>query len=272
MKCSACGSVNSDEVLRCVCGYNLSHTRPIYRSFALMGVQEFFQNSWRTYGVAWQTFLLLIAIYTVLDQGLQLGTLVLPDTAIWVIRSLAITLTTIALTVTAHRASEMKAIDVVESYFVSSRLLVPYAWTWILYSLIVVGGLLLFIVPGIVWSVVYILAPYAVVIESISGKTALSMSRSLTKGKYIFIYVFGFGVLFFLVVSVPLLLIILLVGVLLGDPMIGFSQPKPEWARAVELLGRMTYETLFIIFNVLLFKSLRHDGTSLVGGRDPSVK
>ena len=257
MKCPACGNVNHDEEMRCNCGYDLTRAKPIYRSFATMSVQKFFYNSWKTYGVAWQTFLLLFAIYAILDQGLELGGGLLPEAASWVIRSLALTLTTIAITVAAHRASEWEVIDVAESYLISLRLLVPYVWTWLLYSLIVLGGLFLFIVPGIVWSVLYILAPIAVIIEGTSGKAALSTSRALTQGKNIFIYVFGYGVLFFLVVSVPLLLIILLVGVLLGDPMIGFVQPKPEWAKAIALLGRISHETLFIIFNVLLYKSLR---------------
>ncbi len=257
MKCPACGTVNTEDASRCICGYDLTRTKPIYRSFANMGVQEFFLNSWRTYGVAWQTFLLLFAIYAVLDQGLELGAGLLPEAATLVIRGFALTLTTIAITVAAHRASDGEAIDVVESYLMSLRLLVPYVWTWILYSLIVLGGLFLFIIPGIIWSVIYILAPYAVIIEGTSGTSALSTSRALTQGKNIFIYVFGFGVLFFLIISIPLLLIILLVGVLLGDSMIGFVQPKPEWAKAVELLGQISHETLFIIFNVLLFKSLR---------------
>ena len=257
MRCPACGTVNHDEESRCNCGYDLTRTKPIYRSFSKMSVQDFFLNSWRTYGVAWQTFSLLIAIYGVLDQGLQLGAGLLPEAASWVIRSLALALTTIAITVAAHRASEWEVIDIAESYLVSVRLLVPYVWTWILYSLIVLGGLFLFIIPGIIWSVRYILAPYAVIIEGTSGKAALSISRALTQGKNIFIYVFGFGVLFFLVISIPLLLITLLVGFMLGDPMIGFVAPRPEWAKAIKLLGRISHETLFIIFNVLLFKSLR---------------
>jgi len=257
MKCPACGTMNPDEALRCICGYNLPRTKPIYRSFTNMGVQEFFYNSWRTYTVAWQTFLLLFAIYAVLDQGLELGAGLLPEAASLVIRFLALTLTTMAITVAAHRASEWEVIDVVESYLISLRLLGPYVWTWVLYSLIVLGGLILFIIPGIIWGVLYILAPYAVIIEGLSGRAALSASRALTEGKNIFIYVFGFGVLFFLVVSAPILLITLLVGVMLGDPMIGFVAPKPEWAKAIELLGQITHETLFIIFNVLLYKSLR---------------
>ncbi len=257
MKCPACGTINPDEELRCICGYNLTRTKPIYRSFTNMGVQEFFYNSWRTYAVAWQTFLLLFAIYAVLDQGLKLGAGFVPEAASLVIRFLALTLTTMAITVAAHGASEGELIDVVESYLISVGLLGPYVWTWALYSLIVLGGLILFIIPGMIWGVLYILAPYAVIIEGTSGRAALSVSRALTEGKNIFIYVFGFGVLFFLVVSAPLLLITLLVGVMLGDPMIGFEAPKPEWARAIELLGQITHETFFIIFNVLLYKSLR---------------
>lgn len=257
MKCPACGTVNPDDTSICTCGYDLARTRLIYRSFVDMGVQEYFLNSWRTYGVAWQTFLLLFAIYAVLQQGLELGAGLFPKAVSLIIRSLALTVTTIAITVAAHGASDGEVMDVAESYLVSFRLLIPYAWTWILYSLLVSGGLFLFILPGIIWSVVYILAPYAVIIEGTSGKAALSTSRSLTQGKNIYFYVFGFGALFFLVISIPLFLIVLLVGTLLGDPMIGFVQPKPGWAKAIGLLGRITHETLFIIFNVLLFKSLR---------------
>ena len=257
MKCPACSTMNSDEASRCICGYNLTRIKPIYRSFTNMGVQEFFFNCWRTYGVAWQTFLLLFAIYAVLNQGLQLGAGVVPEAASWIIRFLALTLTTMAITVAAHRASEWEVIDVVDSYVMSLRLFGPYVWTWALYSLIVLGGLLLFIIPGLIWGVLYILAPYAVIIDGTSGRAALSASRALTEGKNIFIYVFGFGVLFFLVISIPLFLVTLLVGVMLGDPMIGFIAPKPEWARVIGLLGQITHETLFIVFNVLLYKSLR---------------
>ena len=121
----------------------------------------------------------------------------------------------------------------------------------------ILGGLMLFIIPGIIWGVLYILAPYAVIIEGVNGRAALSVSRTLTEGKNIFIYVFGFGLFFFLLITIPLSLITLLVGVMLGDPMVGFIAPKPEWATAIGLLGKITHETLFIIFNVLLYKSLR---------------
>ncbi len=52
-------------------------------------------------------------------------------------------------------------------------------------------------------------------------------------------------------------LLILLVGVILGDPPIGFSQPRPAWAEGIQLFGNIISEGLFVIFNVLLFKSLR---------------
>ena len=43
----------------------------------------------------------------------------------------------------------------------------------------------------------------------------------------------------------------------MGEPFIGFSEPKPEWAESIDLFGRIISEGLFVIFNVLLFKSLR---------------
>ncbi len=257
MKCPACGRIHPEDAVQCGCGYDLAPSKFLYRSFTQMGIQEFFTNSWRTYAGAWQTFLLLCVLYAVLSQGLELGTEVVPVAVSLVIRSIALILTTMALTMTAHKASEGEAVDVGESFTLSIGLFGGYIWTWALYALIVLGGLFLFIIPGIIWSFVYILAPYAVIVEGINGRAALSRSRVLTKGKSILVYESGFGLLFLLAIALPLFLITLLVGVILGDPWMGFLVPKPEWAKAIESVSRITYETLFIIFNVLLFKSLR---------------
>lgn len=257
MNCPACGRTHPEDTVWCGCGRELAPSKVYYRSFAQMGVREFFLNSWRIYAVSWQTFLFLCALYAILSEGLGLGADAIPVAVGVVIRFIALLLTTMALTMTAHRASEGEATDVGESFALSFGLFGSYIWTWVLYSIIVLGGLFLFIIPGIRWGVIYILAPYAVMVEGVSGRTALSRSRALVKGKNIFAYEFGFGMLFLVVISLPLFLIILGIGFLLGDPWMGFLVPKPQWAGAIKLMSQMTYETMFIIFNVILFKSLR---------------
>jgi hypothetical protein len=96
-------------------------------------------------------------------------------------------------------------------------------------------------------------------VEGIGGRDALSRSKALTKDRRgrIFFLELGFGLLFFLVIVIPVALLILLVGVMLENPFIGFSQPRPAWAEGIQLFGNVISEGLFVIFNVLLFKSLR---------------
>ncbi len=55
-------------------------------------------------------------------------------------------------------------------------------WVEILKSLVVFGGLLLLIIPGIVWGIKYGLAPYAFLIEGKRGGKALKRSAELSKG------------------------------------------------------------------------------------------
>lgn len=55
-------------------------------------------------------------------------------------------------------------------------------WVELLKSLVVWGGLLLLIIPGIVWSIKYGLAPYAFLIEGKRGGKALKRSAELSKG------------------------------------------------------------------------------------------
>jgi hypothetical protein len=270
--------MNPEEAERCDCGYNFG-ARRFYRSYDHMRLAEFFSNSWRTFGANWRTFLALSAIPTVVSLVSALGTeavvnpvIVFIVSIVWVMVWI---LSTMALMMAAHRTSDGEAIGVWESYDLSMRLFWRYIWTSILYILIVLGGVFLFIIPGIIWGTRYVFAPYVVLIEGTCGREALSRSKALTKDRLLSI--FGrelvLGLLFFLVITIPLALLILLVGLSFGEPFIGFSEPKPEWAQSIELFGRIISEGLFVIFNVLLFKSLRpladNEGIDLSEGRQP---
>jgi len=56
-------------------------------------------------------------------------------------------------------------------------------WTSILYTLVVMLGLLLFVIPGIIFMFRYLLAPTVSVLEPCSGSEALSRSRVLMDGE-----------------------------------------------------------------------------------------
>lgn len=266
MRCPNCGLINPDDAVKCGCGYSFTiqtgkqpwqHT--FYRSYTDMGGKEFFSNSWRTFGANWTTFLILAAIPPLISSALVLATEAAVVIVITIINFIVWILTSMALTMAAHKTSDGEAIGIGESYTLCMGLFGQYIWTGMLYFLIVLGGLFLFIIPGIIWSVRYVFAPYAVIVEGISGGEALSRSKALIKGRLgsIFLLEMGFGLLFFLVIIIPIALLILLIGLALGNPLIGFSATKPAWAEGIQFFGNIISEGLFVIFNVLLFKSLR---------------
>lgn len=61
---------------------------------------------------------------------------------------------------------------------------VNYFSTAIVYGLIIFGGILLLIIPGIIWAVMFSLAPLVVIYEKVSTAEALSRSKDLMKGHW----------------------------------------------------------------------------------------
>ncbi len=75
-----------------------------------------------------------------------------------------------------------KSTSVGNSYSHALRILFPLLGTWILQTLAIIGGFILFIVPGIIFTFWFALSSHAVVIGGESGRAALSRSKKLMKG------------------------------------------------------------------------------------------
>jgi Uncharacterised protein family (UPF0259) len=223
-----------------------------------MSIKEYLVCSWRVFRAAWGTFLLLGTMYVFLSQGLSAASEVISPIILDGIRMLALAFTSVVLTVMAHKISEHEVINLGESFTVASELFWQYIVTAILYFLLVSVGFILFLIPGIIWSITYLFAPYIVVAEGITGRKALSRSAAITKGNkiHIILHELIFVVLFRLLTLVFAASLTTLVGIVLGKPFIGFEEPKPEWIEVIELFGNIAWEIFFIIFNVLLLKSL----------------
>lgn len=90
-----------------------------------------------------------------------------------------------------------------------------YLGGMILYSLIIAGGLILLIVPGIIWAIKYQFVPY-LVLEGYSPLDALSRSGAITKGVKWHLFLLGL-----LTGLISLLgLILLVVGLFAAQPII----------------------------------------------------
>ncbi|MBI5467135.1 MAG: hypothetical protein HY975_02890 [Candidatus Kerfeldbacteria bacterium] len=92
--------------------------------------------------------------------------------------------------------------------------LVNYFGTMIVYGLIIMGGTLLLIIPGIIWAVMFSLAPLVAIFENTSISDALKRSRELTRGHWF--DVFGRGLLMGLTVVAISILAGLAFGIIGG--------------------------------------------------------
>ena len=70
-----------------------------------------------------------------------------------------------------------------KTLFSYSHLLVKFILGAILYGLIVLGGLILLIVPGIIWAIKYQFFAYLIVDKNLSPMKAIKKSGEITAGK-----------------------------------------------------------------------------------------
>ena len=69
-----------------------------------------------------------------------------------------------------------------KTLFQGNGMYVKYFLSELLYGLIVLGGTILFIIPGIIWSLKYMLAPYLVIDKGMKPMEAIKLSGQMTKG------------------------------------------------------------------------------------------
>jgi hypothetical protein len=172
------------------------------------------KNSWRAYARDFRGWLILTAplagisalaiFFALMFQGqpiemqglapwMRLLLIVGFFVAIAVIIVIARVFTT-AVIVSSYRSLNGQKLNIKEAIRVGWKTFWPVLWVAILRALIVLGGLILFIVPGIIWGLRYSLAVQAAAIEGKRGMNALHRSQDLTRGK-LFETLINFGVI-----------------------------------------------------------------------------
>lgn len=131
--------------------------------------------------------------------------------------------------------------------------LLPVVSVSLLYSLIVFGGILLLIVPGIIFLVWFACAQYAVILDGKRGWNAFTFSKSLTKGRFFraaaMIYA---GPIVFAATLTLLELGMLVILSFLGGITISFaSNEAPLWLQIADTLIQ-----LFIVIPLALTYSI----------------
>lgn len=118
-------------------------------------------------------------------------------------------------------------------------------WLGLLQGAIVLGGLILFIVPGILFSLWFSLASYILVLEGVKGMNALLKSKEYMKGfiGHVFISLFFFQ---------------LLVGVFQFVPTEILNAMHYETiATGYNLIAQIVIAPLIVIFTYLLYKNIK---------------
>ncbi len=182
----------------------------------LPGAMDILQQSWLLYKQRMQTFLGIAAAPLVVSIGLLLllagGSLALlaksGSSSVVAMFATGIALPLIILMVIIIAIisvwsqiallyaikDNQEGIGVVEAYRRSWAKILPYSWVIFLQGLITVLGFLLFIIPGIIFSVWYSLTIFVFIIEDLKGMNALQKSKEYIKGKWWAV----FGRLFFI--------------------------------------------------------------------------
>lgn len=151
-----------------------------------LSIKQLLQQSFQTYKANWKflTLITLIAWLTRFLPGLLTNLSDLP----WLVFSLTFLnwiiglLVTLGLINTTLKLIDSQSTDLKNLYQHSLPLFIPFFLTSVLYFLIIIGGILLLIIPGIIFALKFQFANYLVVDQNLKPKQALKQSNQLTKG------------------------------------------------------------------------------------------
>jgi len=111
---------------------------------------------------------------------------IMNDTIVW-IWSLIATLGIIKISLNFCDNKESKLIDLFSQY----RLFFTYLFGYVLYLLIILGGMILLIIPGIIWAIKFQFFGYLIVDRGLGPIEALKKSAAITKGVKWNLFLFG---------------------------------------------------------------------------------
>jgi hypothetical protein len=143
-----------------------------------------------------------------------------------------------------------------ESYKRGFRILASYTWVYFLLTIIIVGGFLLFFVPGLIFSIWFSLAIFILVFEERKGFNALFKSKHLVRGKFweVFWRILVLG----LITGLGLLLIFALI--LFG---IENRQTEKQMGEAMGYFIQLFLWPLFLIYGLLIYNNLKEIKTEI---------
>lgn len=200
----------------------------------------------------------IVLVTFIPNEGVRMGL----DLAIQLADGLLWLWISIIMIVLVNQISNAKEIDtnVVPLYALS--VLGSFVWVSLLQMLTIAGGLLLLIVPGLIFLVWFGFAPQALLLDGKKGLNALSASRDLAKGRFwtAALYQLGGPIICAAVYLSVLVAIFFLLSYLTHTPAdVVFGDNPPLWVNMFETVGNIFLLPMLSIYGVLAYGEMKKD-------------
>jgi len=216
----------------------------------LMGIGELLKISWSVIKNNIATLLGIVALYLVVATGIECLPVIFKVFALPITIIISL-ITGIGLIFAINNILEGSPADIKESYKTGFGKFFPYLWVIILVGLTVFGGLLLLIIPGIIFAVWFSLAGYVRIIEGIGSTGALKRSKQLVKGNWW--YVLGAplvcGIVYGICIYIPF-------GILYAVLIFALKFPAKLCSSVLSIPAGLIMITSAAVY-VLMFRNLR---------------
>lgn|GEM_PF-606065 len=167
---------------------------------------------------------------------------------------------TIAIVRSTHRIAQKQEVNPTAIAHDALVQLLPLLKTVVLQGLIILGGLLLFIIPGLVFSFWYAFAQLATILDDKRPVEALVFSKSLVEGRFwpVVWRVVGGPILLAAIYSLVIGFVLMLIGQLMGiDSAALMAEDSPDWITLIESVGEVFFIPFILVYTVLLFHDLK---------------
>ncbi len=170
----------------------------------------------------------------------------------------------VVTTVLAVQLLDKKEPDPNALPWLSLSVLGSFVWISLLQALTIAGGILMFIIPGLIFLVWFGFATQALLLDGKKGLDALSASRDLAKGRFwtAALYQLGGPIVCGAAYLTALAALYLLVSYLSKTPVdIIFGENPPLWAGMLETVGNIFLLPLLSIYGVLAYREMKKERT-----------
>ncbi|OGY42171.1 MAG: hypothetical protein A2Y82_00390 [Candidatus Buchananbacteria bacterium RBG_13_36_9] len=229
-----------------------------------MSISALIKKGWEIYSINFQKFLVPIGIMLIpyilyflflIFGGPELILLMLILNALMVVINLWIG---IVIIIMLDKLYKNQPIDLNKIYEIAFKKIPSYFLVAILTALVIIGGLILLIIPGIIFIVWYGFANYAVILEEKDNKgiAALKFSKNLVQGRW--------GATFWrlLLPALALYLVVLIVIFIVSYIITGGNFNLESYNQsliinAISSLITLILTPLFVSFSLILYNNLK---------------